>query len=115
MIYHKNAPTGWFLWIKYALFKGNPFRSLNAIYSDYLESPGTKAYTVSEGKKLTELFRKSDITVQLSFGDLLEGDVGARYKGSLLNIAKVFYPRLIIKLLAKVFPIGLCLMITVHK
>ena len=115
MIYHKNAPTGWILWIKYALFKGNPFRGLNAIYSDYLESPGTKAYTVSEGKKLTELFRKSDITVQLSFGDLLEGDVGARHKGLLINIAKAIYPRSIIKLLARVFPIGLCLMITVHK
>ena len=115
MIYHKNAPTGWMLWLRYALLKGKPFRGLNAIYSAYLESPGTKAFTVSEVKQLTKLFKESNITVRLSFGDLLEGDVGARHKGLILTIAKVFYPRSIIKLLAKVFPIGLCLMITAHK
>jgi ubiquinone/menaquinone biosynthesis C-methylase UbiE len=115
MIYHRYAPTGWMLWLKYALLKGKPLRGLNEIYSDHLESPGTKAYTVSESKKLTKLFKKSNITVQLSFGDLLEGDVGARHKDLLLTIAKIVYPRSLIKLLARVFPIGLCLMITVHK
>lgn len=115
MIYHKNAPTGWMLWLKYALLKGKPFRSLNSVYSAYLESPGTKAFTTAEAKNLTKLFRKSDITVQLSFGDLLEGNVGSRHKGLLLSVAKLLYPRFIIKLLARVFPIGLCLMITVNK
>ena len=103
------------LWIKYALLKGKPFKKMSEIYSDYLESPGTKAYTVSEAKELTTLFSKSEIKVQLSFGDLLEGDVGARHKGLMLSIAKMFYPRPLIKGLAKVFPIGLCLMITVRK
>jgi len=115
MIYHKNAPTGWMLWIKYALLKGKPLKKMSEIYSDYLESPGTKAYTVSEAKELTRLFSKSEIKVQLSFGDLLEGDVGARHKGLMLSIAKMLYPRPLIKGLAKVFPIGLCLMITVRK
>jgi len=115
MVYHKNAPTGWMLWLKYALIKGQPFRGLNEIYAEYLESPGTKAYTVSEGKKLTKLFRESEISVQLGFSDLLEGDVGARHKGLLLTLAKTFYPRSLIKLLAKVFPFGLYLLITVRK
>jgi ubiquinone/menaquinone biosynthesis C-methylase UbiE len=115
MVYHKNAPTGWMLWVKYALLKGKPFRGLNEIYASYLESPGTKAYTVSEGKELTKLFRESEILVQLSFGDLLEGDVGARHKGLLLTLAKAFYPRPLIKILAKIFPLGLCLLITVRK
>jgi len=64
---------------------------------------------------LTRLFSKSEITVQLSFGDLLEGDVGVRHKGLMLSIAKVLYPRLLVKGLAKVLPVGLCLMITVRK
>ena len=64
---------------------------------------------------LTRLFSKSEITVQLSFGDLLEGDVGVRHEGLMLSIAKVLYPRLLVKGLAKVLPVGLCLMITVRK
>ena len=115
MIYHKNAPTGWMLWVKYALLRGRPFRKLNDIYSDYLESPGTKAYTVAEAKNLTKLFSKSELSVQLSHGDLLEGDVGVRHKGLMLSIAKVLYPRPLIKGLAKVFPVGLFLLITVNK
>ena len=115
MIYHRNAPIGWMLWLRYALFKGRPFRDLNAIYSEYLESPGTKAYSISEAEKLTKLFRKSTMKVQLSFGDLLEGDVGVRHKGILLTVAKAVYPRSLIKLLAKLFPFGLYLLITVQK
>ena len=115
MIYHKNAPTGWMLWLKYGLLKCRPFIKMDEIYSKYLESPVTKAYTVKEAKNLTKLFSKSEIMVQLSFGDLLEGDVGIRHKGLMLSIAKLLYPRLLIKGLSKVLPIGLCLMITVRK
>tara|TARA_B100000787_G_scaffold169423_1_gene160569 strand:+ start:190 stop:1008 length:819 start_codon:yes stop_codon:yes gene_type:complete len=115
MIYHKNAPTGWMLWVRYALLRGRPLRRLSEIYSEHLESPGTKAFTVSEAKNLTKLFSKSEISVQLAFGDLLEGDVGVRHKGLMLSIAKALYPRSLMKRLSEVFPIGLCLMITVHK
>ena len=115
MIYHKYAPIGWMLWIKYGLLKGKLFKNLSEIYHEYLESPGTKAYTVSEAKELAKSFRKCDVSVQLSFGDLLEGSVGARHKGILLSVMKLIYPRILVKLLAKIFPIGLFLLITVHK
>ena len=115
MVYHKHSPTGWMLWIKYGLLKGNPLISLADIYATYLESPGTKTYTVSEARELTRLFSDSKIEVQLSFGDLVEGDVGARHKGVLLNLAKALYPRALVKLLARKFPIGLYLLITVRK
>ena len=115
MIYHKYAPIGWMLWIKYGLLKGKLFINLSEIYDKYLESPGTKAYTVSEAKELAKLFKKCDISVQLSHGDLLEGSVGARHKGILLSMMKFIYPRILVKLLAKIFPIGLFLLITVHK
>ena len=61
MIYHKFSPVGWMLWIKYGLLKFKPFLSQKSIYSDYLESPGTKAYTVEEAHNLTKSFSKKDI------------------------------------------------------
>lgn len=115
MIYHKNAPTAWMLWVKYALLKARPLKKISEIFSEYLESPGTKAYTINEAKKLTRFFSKSEIKVQLSFADLLEGDVGARHKSLMLNVGKMLYPRTLIKVLAKVLQIGLYLMITVRK
>ena len=115
MIYHKHSPTGWMLWIRYALLRGQPFTSLNEIYSKYLESPGTKAYTITEAKNLTKLFSGSEISVQLSFGDLLEGNVGERHKGKILSIAKLIFPKVFVVALARMFPIGLCLMISVKK
>ena len=107
MIYHKYAAIGGMLWIKYGLLKGKLFKNLSEIYHEYLESLGTKAYTVSEAKELAKSFRKCDASVQLSFGDLLEGFVGARHKGILLRMMKLIYPRTLVKLLGKLFSIGL--------
>jgi len=115
MIYHKHSPVGWMLWIKYGLLKFKPFRSLESIYSEHLESPGTKAYTIKEAKELVRQFSNVDISVQLSFGDLLQGNVGSRHKGLALNIAKAIYPKILIKTVAKFFPIGLYLLIEVKK
>ena len=115
MIYHTHAPTGWMLWVKYALFSGRPFMSLEEIYSKFLESPGTKAYSVAEARELVHRFTEVDIKVQLGFGDLLQGDVGSRHRGAMLTIAKALYPRWLIKGLAKLLPIGLCLLISVKK
>ena len=115
MIYHRYSPTGWMLWVKYGLLKGKPWRGLASIYAEHLESPGTKAYTIKEAQELTKSFSNSEISVQLSFGDLLEGDVGARHKGAMLSIAKTLYPRLLVRMLAKFLPIGLGLLITVRK
>lgn len=115
MIYYKHSPVGWMLWIKYGLLKLKPFRSLKNIYAEYLESPGTKAYTIKEARELTKLFSNSEIQVQLSFGDLLHGNVGARHKGAMLRLAKAIYPETLIKIIANFFPIGLYLFIKVKK
>ena len=115
MIYYKHAPTGWMLWMKYGLLKFNPFVSLNEIYSRYLESPGTKAYTLAEARALTDMYSEATFKVQLCHGDLLEGNVGERHTGTILKALKVLYPRSLIKVLSKLFPIGLFLLITVKK
>ena len=80
-----------------------------------MESPEQKHTLLMKQKSSPESFLKSDIKIQLSFGDLLEGDVGARHKGFMLNITKMLYPRSLIKGLAKILPIGLYLMIKVRK
>lgn len=113
MIYHKYSLTGYMLWFRYGLLAGHPFKSLDSIYFDYLESPGTKAYTVKEAKKMCSSFSNLNINTQLSFGDLLEGGVGQRHRGILLSVAKYLWPRKLIKILFKKH--GLLLFIEAKK
>ncbi len=113
MIYHKHSFVGYMLWFRYALLKFKPFTSLNKIYSNYLESPGTKAYSYKEAKSLFSEFKTIKITTLLTHGDLLSSDAGQRHQGLLLNIARLLFPRFIIK---NMFPKnGLFMLITVTK
>ena len=113
MIYHKYSLTGYMLWARYGLLVGRPFRTLNDIYANHLESPGTKAYTIEEAREMFGRFSQSTIQTQLSFGDLLQGAVGQRYRGMLLNIAKNLWPRWLLKRIFKNH--GLYLLIEVIK
>ena len=97
MIYHKHSLVGYMLWLRYGLMAGWPFRSLADIYAEHLESPGTKAYTVEEARHLFSGFSQVDVRIQLSFGDLLEGEVGQRHRGPLLAFAKRCWPRRLLK------------------
>ena len=115
MVYHKHAPIGWMLWLRYGLLKLRPFIGLQKIYSLYLESSGTKAYSVDEARRLAKSFSHFDVSIQLSTGDLLQADAGARHKGVLLSLARVIYPRFLIHWLSRFFPIGLFMLITVRK
>lgn len=115
MVYHKYSLVGLMLWTRYGLLKMNPFISISSIYSKYLESPGTKAYSIKEIKKILKEYKIIECKVQLSFSDLLEGDVGQRHKGRLLSIIKIIYPKFLIKIISKIIPIGLYLLITVQK
>ncbi|MDA9321720.1 class I SAM-dependent methyltransferase [Gammaproteobacteria bacterium] len=115
MVYNKHAPTGWMLWLRYGLLKLRPFIGLQKIYSSYLESPGTKAYSIGEARLLAKSFPHFDVSIELCTGDLLEADAGARHKGILLSVARVIYPRFLIRLLSRFFPIGLFMLITVRK
>ena len=112
MIYHKYSPTGFMLWLRHGLLK---FKSLESIYSEYLESPGTKAFTLKETQKLTKKFENVSLKVQICFGDLLEGESGQRHKGPLLSFAKLVYPRKLVKWFSTFVPFGLFLLIEVNK
>ncbi len=95
MLYHKASMVGLMLWLRYALFRGRPWTSLEAIYSRYLESPGTKAYSRAEIRRmLREVgYRAVETTVHLSHGDLLSSAAGQRHRGPLLSLARRLWPR----------------------
>src|SRR5439155_8074052 len=57
MIYHKWSLVGYMLWLRYALMRFRPWTSMADIYSKYLESPGTKAYTVREAREMFSAFK----------------------------------------------------------
>ena len=101
MVYHKYSLTGYMLWTRYGLLRGRPDRSLSEIYANHLESPGTKAYTAHETRAMFQGFSEVNVRTQLSFGDLLEGQVGQRHRGPLLTLAKRIWPRRLIKLCLK--------------
>ena len=94
MIYHYWSITGYLLWIRYGMLQGH---SLTHVYARYLESPGTKAYTVAQARHMFRRFKTVFAHSQLSFGDLLQSEVGQRHRGPLLSLAKTFWPRALIR------------------
>ena len=97
MIYHRASLVGYMLWLRYALLTGRPGRSLDSIYAEHLESPGTKAYSVAQARALFEGFREIVIETVLTHGDLLSSDAGQRHRGPLLAIARAIWPRWLIR------------------
>lgn len=113
MIYHKWSLVGLMLWARYALLAGRPWRSLRSIYAAHLESPGTKAYSMGEARRLFAAFSEVSIRTVLTHGDLLESGAGQRHRGLLLDLAKRFWPRWLIR---RVFPrLGLFMLIRARK
>lgn len=97
MMYHRGSIVGYCLWARYALLRGNPGRSLEDVYAHHLESPGTKAYTPQEACELFGRFRGVDVQVQLSFADLMRGEVGGQHGSGLVSFVKRFWPRRLIE------------------
>ncbi len=101
MIYNKWSMVGLMLWVRYALLRFQPWLTLRYIYSHYLESPGTKAYSVDEAKLLFSAFSEVSIKTILTHGDLLESSAGQRHQGFLLILARRVWPR---RLIRRLFP-----------
>lgn len=113
MIYHKWSLVGIMLWTRYAALRLKPLTSLAEIYGQYLESPGTKAYSIAEARRLFAKFSDVRISIKLSHGDLLESEAGQRHKGRLLAVARVLWPRRVLRAL---FPrLGLFMLIEARR
>jgi SAM-dependent methyltransferase len=113
MIYSKWSLVGLMLWTRYGLLALHPFRPMAEIYSGYLESPGTKAYTRDGARRLFRAFESVEIETTLTHGDLLASGAGQRHQGFVLDLARALWPRWLIR---RVFPrMGLFMMITARK
>jgi ubiquinone/menaquinone biosynthesis C-methylase UbiE len=113
MVYHTWSMVGLMLWLRYGLLRGRPFVGMKEIYSKYLESPGTKAYSFAEAKELFKDFSEVNIRTVMTHADLLESDVGQRYRGTVLSLARKVWPRWLIRSL---FPnAGLFMLIEARK
>lgn len=113
MIYHKYSMVGYMLWLRYGLGSARPWRRLAFIYSHYLESPGTKAYSYKEARELFRDFSEITIATPLGHGDLLTSQAGQRHRGIALSLARRFWPRWFIN---RFLPNhGLGMMITLKK
>ena len=115
MIYHIPSWTGLMLYLVHGLAKGRPLLGLRRAVFEHLESPGTKAYTTSEGFGLarTAGFENIRVETKLGPGDLLDIKPSERYRGSLARIAFALYPRALVRLLGDRF--GLYMLIEGRK
>jgi len=113
MIYHKWSLVGAMLWLRYGLARGRPLMSLAQIYANYLESPGTKAFTRREARELFRGAASVTTKVELTHGDLLESAAGQRHAGPALAIARRLWPRWFLRRACRQF--GLFLLISGTK
>jgi SAM-dependent methyltransferase len=56
MMYGRHSVIALRFWVRHALLKGRPWRSVSDVIASYVESPGTKAYTVGELRTLFAAF-----------------------------------------------------------
>ena len=113
MIYNKYSIVGLMLWLRYGLGSFRPCRSLKSIYAQYLESPGTKAYSRQEALIMFAAFTHVEISTPLGHGDLLTSAVGQRHRGLALSLARLLWPRWFIRTFLP--QCGLAMLITAYK
>ena len=101
MIYHKWSLVGYMLWVRYALLRARPWMSLRQVYARYLESPGTKAYSAPQARRLFGAFGAVDVRTCLTHADLLESAAGQRHGGTLLCAARALWPRSLLRRYAR--------------
>jgi len=62
MLYSRHSWVALGLWLRNALGRGRAWKSFSQVLAEYLESPGTKAYTVPEIRQMFAGFKR--VTVQ---------------------------------------------------
>jgi ubiquinone/menaquinone biosynthesis C-methylase UbiE len=61
MLYHRHSLVAFYLWVRYALLRGRPWRSLSDVVYHHMESIGTKAYTRAE---IHDMARRNGLSVR---------------------------------------------------
>jgi SAM-dependent methyltransferase len=85
MLYARHSWVAYGLWLRYALARGRPWRSLSSVLADHMESSGTKGYTVREVRAMfTGLDDLSVVHVGTPYDGRIVGPI-ARWTGSRLG------------------------------
>jgi ubiquinone/menaquinone biosynthesis C-methylase UbiE len=81
MIYNRHSLLAYRTWVRFALLRGRPTRSLSQVLAHHVESAGTKAYTAKEARAMLRALPVHDVQVQamLTYHDTL-GDLGGRWQ-----------------------------------
>lgn len=58
MLYHRRSLFALLVWLRYGLLRGWPFKSVTELLAAHLESPGTKAYTRAEVRRLFRAYSR---------------------------------------------------------
>lgn len=107
MIYHRPSVVGFLLWLYYCAGRFQPWRSATWAVFHYLESPGTKVFTLGEARQLFASFRTVTVKSQLGPGDLLTVKPSTKYSSKRIQLVWRLYPRWAIRLLCQRFGLGL--------
>jgi len=107
MIYHAPSITGLLLWTVHCLLRLRPWRSPRWAVAHYLESPGTKVYTLREARALFGAFSTVRVRTVLGSGDLLLMRRSEKYGRALARLAWRLYPRWAVRLAGDRFGLGL--------
>ncbi len=97
MLYHHPSLTGLLLWFRYGVWRAKGLRQ--CVY-DHLESPGTKTYTEREVLSLMQGFRKVEMRLVFSPGDLLLHEPSQRFQKPLYRWLWKVYPRWLVRQVA---------------
>jgi len=73
MLYHRRSLVGLQCYIRYGLMSLRPLASVSELIGSHIESPGTRAYTVSEVRHLFRSFAQVDIRPVATAYDLRFG------------------------------------------
>jgi len=69
MMYGRRSAVAFKLWVRRALLKGRPWRTLSDVVWNHMESVGTKAYTVRELRMLFDRFHPVEVTPAVTIYD----------------------------------------------
>ncbi len=61
MLYHRRSLLGLQCYFRYGVARLQPFTKLTELIASRVESPGTKAYSLSEARNLFKKFRAVEI------------------------------------------------------
>jgi ubiquinone/menaquinone biosynthesis C-methylase UbiE len=64
MLYHRRSLFALQAWVRYGLLRGRPWRRVSDVLAGHVESPGTKAYTGAEARRLFDAAGFEAITVE---------------------------------------------------